>query len=166
MMKRLLILFAAFVSFASASLMAQQRIAVIPFTNADGKMDNNVLCYQFQDNLQKELAKLDSEGKYYKLVPADSIENLLAQLNIDPRNPQYESDLWRAVKMLNVQSVVTGNFSIQSDKIVVNAFVYNARTKMPNRKHQAIDIFKDKTQPMTAIPDIIDGLKPLLIPAE
>ncbi len=165
-MKRLLFFVAIIATFAAVSVSAQQRIAVIPFTNADGKMDNNVLCYQFQDNLQKELAKLDSEGKHYKLVPADSIENLLAQLNIDPRNPQYESDLWRAVKMLNVQSVVTGNFNIQSDKIVVNAFVYNARTKMPNRKYQAIDIFKDKSTPMAAIPDIIEGLKPLLIPAE
>jgi TolB-like protein len=151
--------------FAMTALaQAQQRIAVIPFQNADGKMENNVLCYQYQDNLQKELAKLDPTGKYYHLVPADSIENLLAQMNIDPKNPQYASDLWKAVKMLNVQSVITGNFNIQSDKIVVNAYVYNSRTKMPNRQHQAIDIFKDKNAPMSAIAEIIDGLKPLLVP--
>lgn len=140
------------------------RIAVIPFQNTDGKMENHILCYQYQEETWKALNALDPNSEHYQLVPADSIDALLAQMNIDPRNPQYLSDLWKSIKLMNVQFVVSGNFNIQSDKILVNAYVFNARTKLPNRQYQAIDIFKDKTKPMEAVPEVIEALKPALIP--
>ena len=145
------------------NLHSQTRIAVLPFQNQEGKIDLNVWSYQLQDSLQKALLALDADQKYFQLVPGDSIENLLAELNLDPTNPQYPSDMWKAVSSLNVEKVVSGNFYIRAEKLLINAYVYDVRTKLPDPKHQAKNIFKDVNDGLSAIEIIVHKLKPLLI---
>jgi TolB-like protein len=145
------------------SAFAQTRIAVLPFQNQEGKIDLNVWSYQLQDSLQKALLALDTKQEYFQLVPADSIENLLAELNLDPTNPQYPSDMWKAVASLNVEKVVSGNFYIRAGKLLINAYIYDVRTKLPDSKYQAKNIFKDVEEGMSAIEIIVAKLKPLLI---
>lgn len=159
---KLIFVILIFYSSSHQSINAQTRIAVLPFQNQEGKIDLNVWSFQLQDSLQKALLALDPEQAHYQLVPADSIENLLAELNLDPTNPQYPSDMWKAVASLNVEKVVSGNFYIRAGKLLINAYVYDVRTKLPDPKHQAKNIFKDLEEGMSAIEIIVVKLKPLL----
>lgn len=142
---------------------SQMRVAVLPFQNQEGKIDLNIWSYQLQDSLQKALLAIDTEQEHFQLVPADSIENLLAELNLDPTNPQYPSDMWKAVASLNVEKVLSGNFYIRAGKLLINAYIYDVRTKLPDNKYQAKNIFKDIEDGMSAVEIILAKLKPLLI---
>jgi len=164
MKKHICFLFVVFVIFSSLNtLHSQTRIAVLPFQNQEGKIDLNIWSYNLQDSLQNALLALDAEQKYFQLVPGDSIEDLLAELNLDPTNPQYPTDMWKAVTSLNVEKVVSGNFYIRAGKLLINAYVYDVRTKLPDPKHQAKNIFKDIDDGLSAIEVIVVKLKPLLI---
>ena len=69
------------------NLMAQQRLAVLPFKNLDGNLDYNEWCYNIQDSLSKSMRNSDPEEKRFHIVPIDSVELVLAEFNLDPDNP-------------------------------------------------------------------------------
>lgn len=144
-MKKNLLLTVLFISIFIFNniLNAQTRVAVLPFENADGHMQYNVWCYQLQDSLVKFLKNKDPQEQSYRIVPIDSIEVLLAETNIDPANPQYASDLWKAVDKLSCQKVITGNFNIQGGKFLLNAYIYIPELKLADPNYQVKDIFKD-----------------------
>ena len=96
---------------ASSIAFSQTRVAVLPFQNMDGQIDYNILCYDLQEALTEALIEADDTGESYYIVPADSVEIILAELNLDPSNPQYKSDMWKAVELLNIKKVVVGNFN-------------------------------------------------------
>ncbi len=149
------------ISFIAQS---QTRYAVLPFQNMEGKIELNIWSYKLQDSLQKALIKLDTENKYMQIVPADSIEDALAEINLDPTNPEYLTDMWKTVKSLNVEKVITGNFYIRAGNLLINAYVYNVRTKLAYPKYQAKNIFKKEKDGLKAVNIIVKRLKPLLIP--
>lgn len=159
----LLSLFSLFLLF-STNLNSQTRIACLPFQNMDGLITLNLLSYQLQDSVVISLREIDPEEKYYRIVPKDSIEQLLAEFNLDPTSPQYPSDLWKAVSKLNVERVIMGNFNVQAERILINAYVYNVKTKMPLPTHQARDIFKSEQNVMQAVPVIIKRILPAIKP--
>ncbi|NLO19489.1 MAG: hypothetical protein GX121_06375 [Ignavibacteria bacterium] len=142
---------------------SQTRIAVLPFQNMDGDLSLNLWCYELQDSLASALLAEDAEEQFYRVVPSDSVEALLSEFNIDPSNPQYQSDVWKTIRMLNVKKVVTGNFNIQYNSILINAYIYNARTRVANPEFQAKDIFLEKPDYMKSIsimiPKLLPGLK-------
>jgi len=142
---------------------SQIRIAVLPFQNMDGDMNLNLWCYELQDSLAKALLSEDPEERYYRIVPSDSVEALLTEFNIDPSNPQYQSDVWKTIKLLNVKKVVTGNFNVQYNNILINAYIYNVRTRVADPEFQAKDIFLEKPEFIKSIsimlPNIVPGLK-------
>lgn len=142
---------------------SQTRIAVLPFQNMDGDLSLNLWCYELQDSLTNALLSEDPEENFYRVVPSDSVETLLTEFNIDPNNPQYQSDVWKTIKLLNVKKVVTGNFNIQYNNILINAYIYNVRTRMADPEFQARDIFLEKPEYMKSIsimlPQLIPGLK-------
>lgn len=156
-MKKYLFLFVIYLVTVSSAY-ALPRIAVLPFTNMDGNAKYNVWCYNLQDSLAKALVEADQGGKLYSLVPMDSVEMVMAELNLDPGSPQYLSDLWLAVEKLNVEQVVTGNFKIQANRFLINAYIYNVATKLPNHEHQARDIFKKEEKVYEAVPIIVRNL--------
>lgn len=148
----------------STFVKSQTRYAVLPFQNMEGKIDLNIWSYKLQDSLQKALMKLDTDNKYMQIVPADSIEDALAEINLDPTNPEYLTDMWKTVQSLNVEKVITGNFYIRAGNLLINAYVYNARTKLAYPKYQAKNIFKKQKDGLKAVNIIVKRLKPLLIP--
>jgi hypothetical protein len=148
---------------SSTYLITQTRYAVLPFQNMEGKIDLNIWCYQLQDSLQKALMTLDPEQLHFQIVPVDSVEDMLAELNLDPTNPQYPTDMWKAVKMLNVEKVISGNFYFRADKLLINAYVYDVRTKMADPRYQAKNIFKPEEEGLSAINVIVKRLEPLLM---
>lgn len=162
-MKNFILLFALLIICVCSAFSqdkSPERIAVLPFQNMDGLIERNVWSYQLQDSVYDLLLAEDPEAKYYYLVPIDSIEILLADMNIDPTNPQYPSDMWKAVDMLNVKNVITGNFDFHADKFLINAYIYNVKMRLPHPKHQARDIFKDPDNIMEAAPMIVRRLLP------
>lgn len=140
------------------------RIVVIPFQNMDGKMDHNILSYQLQDSVSSLLKLKDPNSQHYYLVPDDSVQLLLTELNVDPTNAQYPSDIWKVVKQLNVKYVVSGNFNLQDKNILINAYIYNSKTRLPSSQYQVRDIFLVDGHALEAVPTIVDGLLPALIP--
>jgi TolB-like protein len=146
--------------FCTTILFAQQRIAFLPFQNMDGNLEQNKWCYALQDSVEKEFLKSQNNGNLYYVVPADSIEMALAELNIDPNNPQYPSDMWKAVEKLNISKVITGNFNIQSQKFLINAYIYDVEMKLPDSRFQARDLFKSEDKIYTTVPVILKRLMP------
>lgn len=157
-MKKLLLLTLFIVPVLS--LYSQTRIAVLPFQNMDGNIDYNILCYDLQESLTNSLIESDGSGKDFYIVPADSVESVLSELNLDPSNPQYKSDLWKAVQMLNIKKVVVGNFNKESDKFLINAYIYDVKMRLAYPNNQAKDIFKTREQIMEAIPEIVTAILP------
>ena len=165
-MKKTIYFIAGLIIFSAISSFSQVRIAVFPFMNKDGNLKLNLWCYKFQDSLTKALFNRDPEEKYYRIVPFDSVENILAQLNLDPSNPQYPSDMWKAADSIHVKWVVTGNFIINGGRFLVDGYAFNMKTKLPNSKYQAKDIFKKEEKVMECIEEIVDAVIPLFIPGK
>lgn len=161
-MKKFLLFFVVILLY-SFQLSAQTKIAVLPFQNMDGNLKFNVYAYQLQDSIFKSLLDLDSESKHYELVPLEEIEGVLSELNLDPTNPQYPTDLWKAVSMLNVQKVVSGNFNYRAERFLINAYIYDVDTKLADMQHQARDIFRSEEEILSAVRIIIKRISPGLI---
>jgi hypothetical protein len=142
------------------SLFAQNRVAILPFRNMDGNMQFNKYCYSLQEELLKAFSEKDKDAKKISIVPPDSIEAALAGLNLDPNNPQYQSDIWKVLEKLNINQAILANFNIQAERFLINAFVYDVKTKLPNLEFQAKDIFKSEKNVSECIPVIVKRLYP------
>ncbi len=163
-MKRYVLLISMLFICAFASSFAQVRIAVLPFINMDGNMAYNIWCYKLQDSVYKELKALDPEGKYYVILPPDSVEAVLGQLNVNPTSPEYPSDMWKAVELLKVDKVISGNFKIKAERFLINAYIYFPVTKLPDPNFQVRDIFKKPDNVMEAVPIMIRTFKKAFLP--
>jgi len=152
------IVFIFFISILNLS--SKDRITVLPFSNSDGNLEYQIYCYDLQDSLYKMLETIDSDK--FELVPVLEVESVLAELNIDPSNPQYQSDVWKACKMLKANKVITGTFNFEAGKFLINAYIYDVRMKLPNPKYQAKDLFKDPENIFEVIQEIFDSLKPAI----
>ncbi len=142
---------------------SQARIAVLPFENMDGNLELNVWCYDLRDSLSKALFALDPESEHYYIVPADSVEETIAELNLNPDNPQYKSDVIKAMKILKVKKVVSGNFIFRAENLLINGYIFDVRMRLHDPKHQARNIFKTEGKIFEAIPEIVKGIKGGLI---
>lgn len=161
-MKTLTVFISLLILSVSVSF-GQVKIAVLPFQNMDGLLNYNIYSYKLQDSLFKALKNLDSTGQYFQLVPLEDIETVLSDLNLDPTNPQYPTDMWKAVETLGVKKVITGNFNVEAKRFLINAYIYDVETKLPNLKHQARNIFKKEKDILKAVRIIVKRLKPGLI---
>jgi len=161
-MKKAVFLFIVIFCFSMTSLISQTqiRIAVFPFYNMDGNMKWNIWCYQLQDSLSTAMHNQDPGSESYYIVPKDSVELLLAELNVDPGNPQYETDMWSVAKKLNVKKVICGNFKYQAERFLINAYIWDVKTKLANPKFKARDIFKKEENLYEAVPEITESLVP------
>jgi TolB-like protein len=143
--------------------MAQTRVAVLPFRNMDGLIERNVWSIKLADSLRLALANIDPSQTAFVFIPADSVEMAISELNLDPTNPQYESDVWKAVAALGAQRVVTGNFFLQGERVLMNAYVYDVATKMPDPAHQAKNLFKTPATYLEAVAIMAKRLHPALM---
>ncbi|MBC8124569.1 MAG: hypothetical protein H7X70_02440, partial [Candidatus Kapabacteria bacterium] len=84
----------------------------------------------------------------------------IAELNLDPTNPQYESDMWKAIRMLNVTKAVQGNFQLRDERVLINCYVYDMSTMLSDNTHQAKDLFKSKTTYLETIRPIVKRIYP------
>lgn len=133
---------ALFTATFSSIAAAQTRVAVLPFRNMDGAIKFNPWCMQLADSLTKELLAIDPSQNKFIIIPADSIEMAISELNLDPTNPQYESDVWKAVKSLRAERVIQGNFFMQHERVLLNAYIFDPDTKMSDPVNQAKNLYK------------------------
>lgn len=148
-----------FVTFGS-SLFAQSRVAILPFRNMDGNMQFNKYNYSLQEELYKAFSEKDKDAKKMYIVPADTIEAALAGINLDPNNPQYQSDVWKVLESLNIKEAILATFNIQAERFLINCFIYDVKTKLPYLEFQAKDIFKSEKNVSDCIPVIVKRLYP------
>ncbi len=157
-------LIALLILFTTSLAFSQTRIAVMPLENMDGKMEKNIWCYQIQDSIYKvlvaNLKKDDPEGKKYQVVSQEEIEDELAKLNIDPSNPQYKSDMWKALANLKVKKVILGNFNLKGDKFLLNFYIYDVKMKLANQEYQIRDLFRNESELYSIVPEVIAALYP------
>ncbi len=143
----------AFACFTGGAF-AQTRVAVLPFRNMDGAIKYNPWCIQLADSLTHELLTIDPAQKKFVIIPADSIDMAISELNLDPTNPQYESDVWKAVKSLGAERVIQGNFFMQHERVLLNAYIFDPETKMSDPTNQAKNMYKSPAA-------ILDVIKPM-----
>lgn len=143
---------------------AQPRVVVLPFRNMAHDIQYNAWNYKFADSLRSALLESDPSGGSYTIVPADSVELALADLNLDPDNPQYESDMWKAVRNLKAQKAVQGNFQLRGDRVLINCYIYDMESMLADETNQAKDIFKTPTTFLEAIRPIVKRIRPGLSP--
>lgn len=161
-MKRLTLLFLFTMIVGAASALAQSRIAVLPFRNMDHDIKYNMWCLQFADSLRNALLAQDPGGAAYYIVPPDSVELAIAALNLDPTNPQYESDMWKAVRSLGVKKAVQGNFQLRGERVLINCYVYDMESMLADQTNQAKDLYKLPTTYLEAIRPIVKRITPAL----
>lgn len=149
--------------FSYQTGVSKTRIVVLPFQNMDGQLELNLVSYQLSDSLNLKLLEDEELSDKIEIVPLDSVEMIMADLNLDPTNPQYPSDMWKAISLLNVSKVVTGNFNVQAERFLINAYIYDVETKLPDPNYQVRDIFKKKEKILEAVGiisrKISEGLK-------
>jgi len=162
-MKKFTAFFILFSLFLPVLIFAQIRVAVLPFQNMDGDLTLNVFSYKLQDSVANLLRQYDSTQKHFVIIPSDSIDLLVSQFNLDPTNPQYPTDMWKAVKLLNVNAVISGTFNRKAERILINAYIYDVNTKLAYPDYQARDIFKPEDKVMEAVPIIVKKLLPGLL---
>ncbi len=165
MIRLLLILTTAVtaVSITAGTAVAQTRIAVLAFRNMDGKIALNAMAVQLGDSLRATLEAADPKQEFFAVVPADSVEMAVSEVNLDPTNPQYESDVWKALRAMGIEKVVQGNFLTEGERVLMNAYVYDLETKMPDAA-QAKNVYKQRDAVLSAIPVIAKRLLPALKP--
>lgn len=162
-MSRIFLCIVSLATFLFPNCYAQIRVAVLPFQNMDGNLNLNVLSYQLQDSVSHLLREKDPEGKKFVIIPPDSIDLLVSQYNLDPLNPQYPSDMWKAVRNLQANVVISGTFNQKADRILINAYIYDVETKLPYPDYQARNIFKSRENVMESVPIIVSKLLPGLL---
>lgn len=148
---------------ASTLAVAQARIAVLPFRNMDGNIKYNVWTIEIADSLRTALANVDPTQTAFVIVPADSVEMAISELNLDPTNPQYESDVWKALAGLGVTKVVQGTLLLQGERVLINGYVYDLATKMPDATNQAKNIYKSATTYLESVAIMARKLHPALL---
>jgi len=142
---------------------AQTRVAVLPFRNMDGNIKYNLWTMQLADSLRTALINVDPAQSAFTIIPADSVEMAISERNLDPTNPQYESDVWKAVAELGAAKIVQGTLGIQGERVLINAYVYDVATRMPDGTNQAKNIAKSPTTYLEAVSIMARKLHPALL---
>ncbi len=159
-MKHSLLVVVCFLAMLGVDSYAQVRIAVLPFRNMDRDIQYNVWSMQMADSLYKALQAMEPGQRAFVLIPPDSIEMAIAELNLDPLNPQYESDMWKAVRNLGATRAVQGNFQLRGDRVLVNCYVYDLSSMLADTENQAKDLYKPKGAILETIRPIVKKIYP------
>ncbi len=155
----------AMLVFAAAAASAQERVAVFPFRNMDGQIEYNIWCVRLSDSLAVALQQEDPERAVFSIVPSDSVAEILAEMNLDPGNPQYETDKWKAAARLKIPRVIMGNFNIQSGgKMSLNVYIYDVESKLPDANNQAKNLYREIDKALETIPKMVKKILPALKP--
>lgn len=158
---RLMILVGALLLLLGGSTAyAQQRVAVLPFRNMDRDIQYNAWSVQLADSVYKALRVHEGFGKDFVLIEPDSIEMAIAALNLDPTNPQYESDMWKAVRTLGATKAVQGNFQLRGDRVLINCYIYDMSSMLPDGTNQAKDLYKSTTTFLETVRPIVKRISP------
>jgi len=150
------------IAIGFASVLAQVRVAVLPIKNLDGNMLLLTYSYAIADSLRAHLLAHPDHGRQFVVIPADSMEQALAEFNLDPNSPQFESDIWRAVAKLNCSRAITGSFEITGGRMVLNLYAYDVTTKLADQTHAARNLFKAPEHIFDVIPLAVKKLVPAL----
>jgi TolB-like protein len=142
---------------------AQKRVVVLPFRNMDGEISYNPWRTELADSLRTALLAVDPAQTSFTIVAQDSVEMAISDLNLDPNNAQYESDVWRAVKNLKADLAVSGNFFLRGERVLMNAYVYDVQYQIANQEHQAKNLYKSPATYLEAVAVMTKKLYPALI---
>lgn len=156
---KLLLITMIVLCLSSVAAFSTVRIAVLPFKNIDGHRDYDKWSFVLQEGLAEEIRKGDPEEYNYTLIPLDTIKAVLAKYELDPNNNEYESGMWQAVEELQVDKVVSGNFIYEDGRLLINAFIYEVKLRLPNPNFQARDLFVKPSDVQRVIPVIHKKLR-------
>lgn len=144
----------------TSEMIGQTRVVVLPFRNMDGAFKYNMWSIEIADSLRRGLLAVDENQKDFVIIDPDSVEAAISELNLDPTNAQYYSDVWTAIENLKADKVVQGNFFLRGDRVLLNAYVYSVEYKMADPVNQAKDLYKTPTTYMESVRTMIKKLYP------
>ncbi|OYT14655.1 MAG: hypothetical protein B7C24_17185 [Bacteroidetes bacterium 4572_77] len=159
-MKHLLSVIIALFLCSCFSAQAQDRVAVLKFSNLDGKEEMDKYCLMFQDSLIAHFIAEDPDELNYQIVPADSIQYKLDQIGTNPRKPSYQDDLWGVIEALGCKRAVMGEILMNGDKMVVNVSVYDVEMRLPLPDHKIRNLFATPERLPSLFPRISKKLRP------
>lgn len=139
-------------------------IAIFPLKNLYWEVKYDSLSWAYADSLYNYLNSRPNAGKLYTLIPMDDLRDQMIALNIDPRAPAYETDIWKVVKLLGAKKVVWGTYLVKYEKANIELVIIDAKTVMKDRVNIADKVrslYVDAlTTVVTAADKIYPGLKP------
>ncbi|MCX7930530.1 MAG: hypothetical protein N2663_07410 [Chlorobi bacterium] len=147
---------------AAVAATAQVRVAVLPIKNLDGNMRLLTYSYAIADSLRTLFMHHPDHGTGFTVIPADTMEQALAEFNLDPTSPQFESDLWRAIARLNCKYAITGSFEVTGGRMVLNLYAYDVTTKLADPTNAARNLFKAPEYIFEVLPTAVKKLVPAL----
>jgi hypothetical protein len=71
--------------------------------------------------------------------------------------------MWKAMEILKIERVITGNFNVQAGKLLINAYVYYTELKLAHPKYQVKNLFKTEDQVLSVIPLIHKKLRQAIL---
>ena len=149
--------------FSIMSAQAQYRVAILPFSNLDGKEEMNQYCKMFQDSLISHFVAGDIEEFNYRIVPADSIQIMLDQIGTYPEKPSYQDDLWGVIEQLGCKRAIIGELMMNGEKMVVNVSVYDVEMRLPIPQYQIRNLFATPDKLSALYPRICKKLRPAVL---
>lgn len=152
----LLVIISVLITYQSNAFL---RIAVLPFKNIDGNEEFNKWSVELQERLAAEIVNGDPEEYNYKVIPIDSIAAKVKEMQLDPHDNEYESKMWKIAESFEVDRVVSGTYIFEDGRLLINAFVYDIKLKLPHPEHQAKDLFVPPSKVDKVIPVIHKRLR-------
>lgn len=165
-MKRLVyitLLFAFLPIYASLAQGTTTLIAVFPLKNLYGEVKYDSLSWPYADSLVAYLNAQPGSGTTYQLIPMDDLRDQMLALNIDPRAPSYETDIWKVVKALGAKKIIWGTYLVKYEKANIELKIIDVKTLLPDRQFIADKIRAPYTDALSTVVNaaekIVGGLK-------
>jgi len=133
-------------------------IAVFPMKNQSSDVRYDSLAWSYADSLVAYLNTQQGAGTTFTLLPMNDLRDQMLALNVDPRSPSYETDVFRIVKALGAKKVVWGIYKVKYEKVDVELKIIDARTLMPDKKHIADKVRSLYTEALSTVTSAGDRL--------
>lgn len=133
-------------------------IAVFPMKNQSSDVRYDGLSWSYADSLVAYLNRQEGAGTTFALLPMDDLRDQMLALNVDPKSPSYETDVFKIVKALGAKKVVWGIYKVKYEKVDVELKVIDAKTLMPDKKHIADKVRSLYTDALSTVTSAGDRL--------
>lgn len=141
---------------------APTKVALFPFKNLYWEVKYDSLAWTYADSLYSYLTTRPDAASKYEIIPMDDLRDQMLALNIDPRSPSYETDIFKVVTALGARKVIWGTYLVKYEKANIEVIVIDAKTLMKdpvNKAEKLRPLYVEALKTVTQVGDkILPGL--------